>query len=78
MKVCFDKEKINSFSNDNELCRYIKSKIKEFESGVEENDKCVICGKSTPYKISTHINERIGYVEGAGQGCYMPNECSVF
>jgi hypothetical protein len=40
-----------------------------------ELDKCTICGKETPYTKSTHIDLREGYVEGAGQGCYQPNEC---
>jgi hypothetical protein len=43
--------------------------------GQTEYDKCVLCGKETPYTKSTHIDLREGYVEGAGQGCYQPNEC---
>lgn len=39
-------------------------------------DNCVICGKQTPYKTSTHIDLRVGYVEGAGQGCFQPNKCN--
>ena len=38
-------------------------------------DKCVICGKETPYLVSTDIHHRVGYVEGGGQGCYQPNQC---
>ena len=38
-------------------------------------DKCVICGKETPYLVSTPIDYRIGYVEGGGQGCFQPNIC---
>jgi hypothetical protein len=38
-------------------------------------DKCVICGKVSPYKTTTHIDLRIGYVEGAGQGCFQPTLC---
>ena len=38
-------------------------------------DKCVVCGKVSPYKTTTHIDLRIGYVEGAGQGCFQPNHC---
>lgn len=38
-------------------------------------DKCVVCGKETPYTRSTHIDLREGYIEGGGQGCYQPNEC---
>ncbi len=39
-------------------------------------DKCVLCGKDTPYRFNDHIDTRIGYVEGAGQGCYQPHMCS--
>ncbi len=39
-------------------------------------DKCVICGKDTPYRFNDHIDTRVGYVEGAGQGCYQPHMCS--
>jgi hypothetical protein len=39
-------------------------------------DVCVLCGKQSPYKRSTHIDHRIGYVEGAGQGCFEPHMCS--
>lgn len=36
-------------------------------------DKCVLCGAETPYDETTHIDYRIGYVEGSGQTC--PNGC---
>lgn len=32
-------------------------------------DHCVICGVETPYNYETHIDMRIGYVEGIGQLC---------
>lgn len=32
-------------------------------------DKCVSCGEDTMYDVSTHIDERYGYIEGAGQLC---------
>ena len=38
-------------------------------------DKCVICGKTSPYTTATNIYNRVGYVEGAGQGCFQPNSC---
>ena len=38
-------------------------------------DKCVVCGKKSPYYAVTDINIRIGYVEGAGQGCFQPDKC---
>ena len=34
-----------------------------------EYDKCVICGKDSPYLRSTHVDMRFFYVEGAGQTC---------
>lgn len=37
-----------------------------------EKDKCVLCGKETPYTKETHIDYRSGYIEGAGQLC---NDC---
>lgn len=33
-------------------------------------EKCVICAALTPYDESTHIDMRVGYVEGLGQLCY--------
>jgi hypothetical protein len=45
------------------------------QEDADEFDKCVICGKETPYLRSTHIDLREGYVEGGGQGCYQPNIC---
>lgn len=36
-------------------------------------DKCILCGVETPYDYETHVDLRIGYIEGAGQlcsGCY--------
>ncbi len=32
-------------------------------------DKCVVCGAQTPYNTTTPVDERVGYVEGAGQLC---------
>jgi len=42
---------------------------------MDEKDRCVICGKETPYLRSTNIYDREGYVEGGGQGCYQPHIC---
>ena len=49
--------------------------LKEEEVRPDAFDKCVICGKETPYLRSTHIDLREGYVEGGGQGCYQTNIC---
>lgn len=35
-------------------------------------DLCVICGKKTQYPTETHIDYRIGYIEGVGQTCDRP------
>jgi len=32
-------------------------------------DKCIICYCETIYNKEEHINQRIGYIEGAGQLC---------
>lgn len=32
-------------------------------------DKCIMCGKETAYDFETHIDFRVGYIEGAGQLC---------
>lgn len=41
----------------------------ESQLSANEFDHCVLCGVETPYKRSTHIDMRIGYIEGAGQLC---------
>lgn len=38
-------------------------------------DKCVLCGKDTPYDETTHIDNRRGYVQGCGQTC--PGGCDT-
>lgn len=35
----------------------------------EEIDICVMCGKPTHYPITMHVDNRMHYVEGAGQLC---------
>lgn len=43
----------------------------EKESNLEEQekDKCVVCKRKTPYTKDTPIDERLYYIEGAGQLC---------
>ena len=38
-------------------------------ANTEEYDVCVSCGKTTSYKKNDHIDNRSGYIEGAGQLC---------
>ena len=41
----------------------------EEKEKVEEYDVCILCGKTTSYKKTDHIDYRSGYIEGAGQLC---------
>ena len=41
----------------------------ENKTKANEFDHCVLCGVETAYKRNTHVDMRIGYVEGAGQLC---------
>jgi hypothetical protein len=41
----------------------------------DEPEVCLVCGKFSPYTKSTHIDLRIGYISGVGQGCFMPPKC---
>ena len=41
----------------------------------DDYDHCVLCGVETAYKRNTHIDMRIGYIEGAGQLC---SKCYYF
>jgi hypothetical protein len=52
-----------------------EEKKQERETQLCSKDLCVLCGKESPYLVSTHIDLRIGYVEGAGQGCFQPHTC---
>ena len=40
----------------------------------EEYDVCITCGKVTSFKKTDHIDFRYGYIEGAGQLCFMCNQ----
>lgn len=63
-------------SNNYSLGELVRKKYYEIKKNQEDSfDHCVICGRETPYLRSTHIDHRIGYVEGGGQGCYQPNTC---
>lgn len=44
-------------------------------NNISNCDMCVVCDRETPYKKETPIDWRIGYIEGAGQGCFQPSRC---
>ena len=64
---------IRSLPNNTDLGIYVRQKMTNQKA--ESYDACVLCGKASPYKRSTHIDCRIGYLEGAGQGCWQPKVC---
>ena len=70
----YDDEKFMIIADETGLVKgiHLPKAIDYIENGY---DKCVVCGKVSPYKTTTDINMRIGYVEGAGQGCFQPNSC---
>lgn len=41
----------------------------EMTAKQDEYETCILCGGKTDTKISTHIDYRVGYIEGAGQLC---------
>lgn len=43
--------------------------VTQIISPKNEIEKCVVCGRDTRYTRGTHIDLRVGYIEGAGQGC---------
>jgi len=43
--------------------------IKSEAPTVDETEQCVLCKAPTPYKITDHVDNRMFYVEGAGQLC---------
>lgn len=41
----------------------------------DELEVCLVCGEFTPYTKGTHVDLRVGYIRGAGQGCYKQIKC---
>ena len=41
----------------------------EMKTKEDEFDHCVLCGVETIYKRNTHVDMRLGYIDGAGQLC---------
>jgi hypothetical protein len=72
--ITLSEKEILSIPNDQELGEYIRKKYLDTKRDVEY-DHCVICGKQSPYTRNTHIDNRVGYIEGGGQGCFSPNKC---
>ena len=75
MEIKVTEIEILSNPNDFALGELVRQKYWNARKPIknEEYDKCVICGRQSPYTIDTHIDYRVGYVEGAGQGCFLGN-----
>ena len=73
-EIKITKDEILERPNDFTLGSYVRSKVSDNQDRVK--DKCVICGKESPYDHKTHIDYRVGYVEGGGQTCFQPKICN--
>jgi hypothetical protein len=89
IKLKITEKEILDKPNDSELGSYIRRKYlvqkQMMERDVDtlslgqipddEPESCLVCGKISPYIKSTHIDLRTGFIEGVGQGCFMPVNC---
>jgi hypothetical protein len=50
----------------------------EMKTKEDEFDHCVLCGVETIYKHNTHVDMRLGYIEGAGQLCPKCYEAGTY
>lgn len=59
------------FYNGGKRYKYIEYMENKYNKKEEDNvfETCIMCGKKTKVLMSTHIDHRIGYIEGAGQLC---------
>lgn len=69
-KIQSDYESLSLITDDEGVIQSV------IENNSDEFDKCIVCGKDTPYRKSTHVDIRKGYIEGSGQGCYQSNQCN--
>lgn len=74
MIITINEKEILKTPNDAELGAMIREKYFDIKERLT-HDACVECGRLSPYLYSDHIDRRIGYIEGAGQGCFQPKNC---
>jgi hypothetical protein len=72
-KITITEDEIKQYPNDYELGNFIRTKYNEYSN--IRYDVCVECGLESPYTIDTHIDYRVGFIEGAGQGCFQKENC---
>ena len=89
IKIKIAEEEIINKPNDADLGSYVRKKyliqqgLMKQEIDIlslgqipdDEPEKCLLCGKLSPYTFSTHVDLRTGYIPGAGQGCFTPGKC---
>jgi len=80
IKVVVTEEQVLGMPHDETLGRWVRRRFWEMANhqlyeGEVEYDHCVICGKQSPYTRNTPIQDRLGYIEGAGQSCFNNNGC---
>lgn len=84
MNIIITDTEILMTEDDSDLGKLVRekyhnlSRTKYDDLNKKKYDKCVICLKDSPYTSDTPIDNRIGYVEGGGQGCFMGFRCRVY
>jgi hypothetical protein len=90
IKLKITEQEILDKPNDSELGSYVRQKYQIQKQTMDkdvdilslgqipddEPESCLMCGKLSPYTRSTHIDLRVGFLEGIGQGCFTPVNCS--
>lgn len=76
IKIKITEEEILGIPNDVELGGYVRKKYLSFKNRQQDDEPehCVVCGKVSGYLKSTHIDLRVGFVEGVGQLCHECNK----
>ena len=74
-KIQVNEEKYGMLNNDELLSQYNNDSDLDHDLNLEY-DTCVICGIKTRQPKLAHIDTRIGYIEGSGQGC--DGSCGTF
>ena len=89
IKIKISEKEILDKPNDMELGLYVRKKYviqkETMKKDIDilslgqipddEPESCLVCGKFSPYTRSTHIDLRVGFIEGGGQGCFTPGYC---
>jgi hypothetical protein len=77
MEIKINELEILANPNDYALGELVRQKYWEIKNVSQKKiyDDCVICGRQSPYTIDTHVDIRLGYIEGMGQGCFQEKSC---